>query len=242
MKTFSLLILFVLSFCAFNFAQEPPAKPLTNDAIEKLKSYGNEDKSPKPAASNFEQNIPIQIFSKVSPNYTDAARRNGVEGIVRLKITFLATGVIGSITPVLSLPDGLTESAIAAAREIKFNPPTRNGVPYNLSKLVEYHFSIYYKENDELLAKNAEILEIPRAVHPLKINLQNIGGKVKVLVVLGSDGNAEIIQIFTSLPEEFVQKVSEAVAKIKFKPAIHKNGTVVSQSKEIEYEFSEQKK
>lgn len=240
MKTFSLLILFVLSFCAFNFAQEPPAKPLTNDAIEKLKSYGNEDKSPKPAASNFEQNIPIQIFSKVSPNYTDAARRNGVEGVVRLKITFLATGVIGSITPVLSLPDGLTESAIAAAREIKFNPPTRNGVPYNLSKLVEYHFSIYYKENDEPIAQNAVILENPPAEHPSESNLQNISRKVKVLVLLGSDGKAQIMQMTTSLPEEFARKLTEAVAKIKFQPAIHKNGTLVSQVKEIEYEFSKQ--
>lgn len=238
MKTFSLLILFILAFCAFSFAQESPVKPLTSDAIEKLKSYGNEDKSPKPAASNFDQTTPVQILSKVSPNYTDEAKQKGVEGSVRLKITFLASGEIGSVTPVSFLSDGLTEAAMAAARRIKFNPAIKNGVPYSVIKTVEYHFSIIYNENDKFLIQNVEILEMPRAEYPAESYLQNVSGKVKVAAMFISDGTVQITRITTDLPEQFIRKVNEAIAKIKFKPAIHKNGRAVSQAKLIEYEFS----
>jgi hypothetical protein len=58
----------------------------------------------------------FQIFIKPRPNYTDAARQNQVEGKVRLRVNFLATGKIGSVSPIISLPDGLTEQAMAAAR------------------------------------------------------------------------------------------------------------------------------
>ncbi|MCY7376802.1 MAG: energy transducer TonB [Pyrinomonadaceae bacterium] len=85
----------------------------------------------------------LKIISKPSPKYTDAARQNQVTGTVTLKITFTASGQIGSIAPVSGLPYGLTEQAIAAARQIRFEPPKRNGVPYGVSKTVSYTFTIY---------------------------------------------------------------------------------------------------
>ena len=86
---------------------------------------------------------PIKILSKPQPKYTDAARTNNVQGTVTLKITFMANGSIGGISPVSGLPYGLTEQAIAAARQIRFEPPKKNGVPYSVSKTLQYTFSIY---------------------------------------------------------------------------------------------------
>jgi TonB family protein len=83
------------------------------------------------------------ITSKPRPNYTDEARTNNVQGTVRLRVTFLASGQIGSVSPVTTLPHGLTEQAIAAARNIRFEPMKVNGVPQNVTKQVEYTFSIY---------------------------------------------------------------------------------------------------
>lgn len=86
---------------------------------------------------------PLRIISKPRPSYTDAARQNQVTGVVRLKVTFLASGQIGSISPVSGLSYGLTEQAIAAARQIKFEPQKVNGQPQTVSKTIEYSFSIY---------------------------------------------------------------------------------------------------
>jgi TonB family protein len=85
----------------------------------------------------------LKIISKPRPNYTDAARQNNVNGTVVLKVTFLASGAIGAISPVKGLPNGLTEQAIAAARQIRFEPARKNGVPYTVTKSVTYNFTIY---------------------------------------------------------------------------------------------------
>jgi TonB family protein len=85
----------------------------------------------------------VKILSKPRASYTDAARQNNVQGSVTLRITFLASGQIGGISPVSGLPYGLTEQAIAAARSIRFEPAKRNGVPYTTSVTIQYGFTIY---------------------------------------------------------------------------------------------------
>jgi TonB family protein len=62
---------------------------------------------------------------------------------VRLKITLLANGQVGSIVPLTRLPNGLTERAIAAARLIRFEPKTINGTPVSVTVTREYTFTIY---------------------------------------------------------------------------------------------------
>ncbi len=86
---------------------------------------------------------PVKILSKPRAQYTDAGRTNQVQGSVRLKVALLASGQVGSITPVTRLPHGLTEQAIAAARLLKFEPKKINGVPVSTVQTIEYSFSIY---------------------------------------------------------------------------------------------------
>lgn len=85
----------------------------------------------------------VKILSKPRANYTDAARQNQVQGKVVLRVTFAANGSIGSISVISGLGNGLTEQAIAAARGIRFEPAKRGGVPYSVTKPVEYSFTIY---------------------------------------------------------------------------------------------------
>jgi TonB family protein len=84
---------------------------------------------------------PLRILSKSTAQYTNEARRNGTAGTVQLRVTFLASGAIGDISPVNSLPDGLTQAAIEAAKGIKFEPATENGTPLTVTKLIEYSFT-----------------------------------------------------------------------------------------------------
>lgn len=92
---------------------------------------------PAPVTVNY------RIIAKPKATYTDAARTNGVQGNVRLKVTLLASGRVGPITPVTRLPHGLTEQAIAAARRIQFEPKQVNGRPQSVVVTVDYGFNIY---------------------------------------------------------------------------------------------------
>ena len=85
----------------------------------------------------------IKIIAKPHPNYTVEARANFIEGDVLLRVVFLAKGKIGNITPVKELPFGLTEQAIEAARQIKFEPMIKNGQATTVVKQVQYSFTIY---------------------------------------------------------------------------------------------------
>jgi TonB family protein len=103
---------------------------------------GNIDKltvNKKPA----EPPTPLKIISKPRANYTDAARQNQVQGKVVLRVTFSANGSIGAISVVSGLGYGLTEQAIAAARNIKFEPAKKNGQASSTTKSIEYSFTIY---------------------------------------------------------------------------------------------------
>ena len=86
---------------------------------------------------------PLKILAKPRATYTELARQNETEGTVRLKVTLLASGDIGSITAITELPNGLTEQAIAAARQIQFEPTRVNGVPVSKVVTIDYSFEIY---------------------------------------------------------------------------------------------------
>ena len=89
------------------------------------------------------EKTPLRIVIKPQPKYTDAARRAQTQGTVTLKVTFLANGGIGNITPVKALPYGLTEQAVFAAQRLVFIPPRWNDTPVSVSKTVVYNFTIY---------------------------------------------------------------------------------------------------
>jgi TonB family protein len=65
-----------------------------------------------------------ELINVKKPEYTEAARKNRVEGDVRLIVAFGSNGKIGRIDVIEGLPDGLTEKAIETAKAIKFKPAT----------------------------------------------------------------------------------------------------------------------
>jgi len=62
---------------------------------------------------------------------------------VVLRAIFTSSGQVSSIRAVSGLPFGLTERAIAAARQIKFSPATKDGHPVSMYIQLEYNFNLY---------------------------------------------------------------------------------------------------
>jgi len=105
------------------------------------RAYG--DETTKVEQSKDGDTSAIIVAFKPSPKYTEAARQASIQGTIALRVTFNSSGGVGSITPVNSLPYGLTEQAILAAQRLVFIPPKRNGISYSVSKSILYTFSIY---------------------------------------------------------------------------------------------------
>ncbi|HKU74925.1 MAG TPA: TonB family protein [Pyrinomonadaceae bacterium] len=84
-----------------------------------------------------------RLISKPEPQYTEDARKNQVTGTVVLKVVFASNGTVSNIRTVSGLPYGLTERAIAAARQIKFVPATKDGHQVSMWMQLEYNFNLY---------------------------------------------------------------------------------------------------
>lgn len=100
------------------------------------------DDAEEPVLSSKKVDSKVVITSKPPPSYTKEARRNGVQGIVSLKLLMSADGKISRIRVVKGLPGGLTENAIRAACKIKFRPATKDGNAVAQWVVAEYVFRL----------------------------------------------------------------------------------------------------
>ena len=103
---------------------------------------GGSDNNGQPfTGSQVEQRA--RVLFKPEPTYTEEARRNQVTGTVMLRVVFASNGDVVQIRAVHSLPYGLTDRAITAARQIKFVPAVKGGRPVSVFMQLEYNFNLY---------------------------------------------------------------------------------------------------
>ena len=92
------------------------------------------------SASSSVDTRPVRLRGPM-PRYTDAARANGTEGTVTLRVLVGEDGEVKQIRVIRGLPDGLNEQAIEAARQTKFKPAMKDGkaVPFWIAVQMEFH-------------------------------------------------------------------------------------------------------
>jgi TonB family protein len=80
---------------------------------------------------------PPKVMKHVDPIYTEAARKNRVEGYVLLDIRVDKTGDVRDVVVLQELTWGLSQAAVDAVKQWKFQPATmRDGTP--VESLVSY--------------------------------------------------------------------------------------------------------
>jgi TonB family protein len=87
--------------------------------------------------------LKARILFKPEPRYTEEARKNQITGTVILKAVLSSSGSVMNIRPISSLPFGLTDEAISAARNIKFTPAIKDQHAVSQWIQIEYNFNLY---------------------------------------------------------------------------------------------------
>ena len=124
---------------------------VTGNLESKKDAKDSKQKASQPASmpQNGKTGLPkdgsysLSILMKPRVPYTEAARQANEQGVIRLRVTFLANGHIGKITVLKKLRFGLLEDAIRSARRIKFIPEVRDNAAIDMEHVIEYRFSIY---------------------------------------------------------------------------------------------------
>jgi TonB family protein len=80
-------------------------------------------------------------LNRPRPNYTEQARQNKVQGLVRTRVLVGADGMVKQVQIRGGLPDGLNEEAIRAAYQMRFKPASKNGqaVAYWITVDIEFN-------------------------------------------------------------------------------------------------------
>ncbi len=131
------------------FIKQNPNEPDVALAQEQLKTLSlYQDLITKPVSertvlSPREVTMRAVITAKPEPEFTARARQHNTTGEIILRLVLGADGRVQYVLPIKSLPDGLTEASIAAARRIKFIPATKDGRPVAQFVTIVYNFNIY---------------------------------------------------------------------------------------------------
>ena len=84
---------------------------------------------------------PVRLRAPI-PRYTEEARANNTQGTVTLRVLVGADGRVQQLSVIRGLPHGLTERAIAAAREVEFKPAMKDGKPVPCWVVLEMAFNL----------------------------------------------------------------------------------------------------
>ncbi|MDQ6786442.1 MAG: energy transducer TonB [Acidobacteriota bacterium] len=117
-----------------------------------------------------QESKPLEILENPTPQLSNEQRKTNIEaqGTITIRVEFLANGQIGKVSPINSLPYGLTENAIEAARKIKFQPAVKDGNSTMVSKVIAYNFQ-YGWLRASLFDEKAEAV--------IKHAVENLGGE-----------------------------------------------------------------
>ena len=85
---------------------------------------------------------PPSLVREVKPDYTEDARRRGINGDVELEIVVRSDGTVGEVRLQRGLGAGLDQRAIDAVRQWRFSPARRFGTPVDVLVEVAVEFKL----------------------------------------------------------------------------------------------------
>jgi|SRR5262245_23204350 len=97
------------------------------------------DTEPPDQTSKGTRPVPL---NRSYPTYTEKARHNWVQGVVRIHILVAKDGSVARMRAITGLPDGLTQAAYRAAYQLRFTPATKDGEPVSFWQFFDFEFNL----------------------------------------------------------------------------------------------------
>ncbi len=85
---------------------------------------------------------PPVVLHRVTPVYTDLARKVGYQGVAIVELLIDEHGEVARARVLRELPFGLSDSALAAVRQWRFGPSTLNGQPVSVVYRIAVQFRL----------------------------------------------------------------------------------------------------
>lgn len=181
---------------------------------------------------------PPTIISKVEPQYSEEARKAGLQGTVLLKIIVDPAGKSRDPKVLRSLGLGLDEQAIVAVNNWQFQPGVKDGQPVPVQAQIEVNFRLLEKGSTLARSHLARVeFHLPDSSERPVIEKAGAphaaedlpGATATVTFDIDEKGVPVNFQIERSSDEAWGRDVTDALGNWRFTPA-SKDGTPISVS------------
>jgi len=161
------------------------------------------------------------VLGDINPEFPEAARKNGIDGVVKVDFTLGADGKIHNATIAQDLPFGAGEAIKQAVERMTFTPAKMNGKPVDMNASYTYTATAFFYDDDKNIQK-VKIIGKPTAEYPASLRSEGRKGTVNVSVTFYSDGKVAAGKTDSTMPREFDEAAKKAAGSLKFEPAVHK--------------------
>jgi TonB family protein len=170
---------------------------------------------------------PPRVISRVEAEYSEEARRAGVNTTVVVSLTVNENGAPQDIKIVRGAGFGLDERAIRAIESWRFEPGSKEGKPQAAATRVEIHFGLSDKAHagqtarlNFNLAPDVESPELIRGKIPANPD-PPAAGSLRIRLTVGADGRTRNLQTFETDNQDWTNRVLKEMAGWRFRPAMH---------------------
>ena len=120
----------------------PPHADLWRERLETLRLYAQPPSPPRQRSIYGAREVDkkAKLINTPVAVYTAEARQANAEDEVRLRLVLAGDGTIRNMFPIKSAGHALTESAVTAAQQIKFEPAVKDGRPVSQFVTLVYEF------------------------------------------------------------------------------------------------------
>jgi len=129
---------------AFATGKSEAPKAVEKSGFQNAEVVAQTPAKAKAAAPEAPQPSSVELLSKPEPQYTDEARRLGIEGEVLVNVVFLASGQVKVEGVTKGLGHGLDEAAVRAAQQIRFKPAIQDGHAVDFPAVIHIVFQLAF--------------------------------------------------------------------------------------------------
>ena len=175
---------------------------------------------------------PVVSDNRQYPQYSDTARRLGVEGTVIVQTVVHKDGSVSVVGTKDELGYGLDENAILAVRHLRLQPAMKNGVPVDVAVDIPIDFRLDDARENHPVNPPSFIRQLCTSVKPpqpvLRIQPEyteiakrdRVTGVVSLDVVVRKDGTVDVSRVAESLDHGLDWAAVDALSRWVFTPRI----------------------
>ena len=171
--------------------------------------------------------VPPKVIHSVPLQLTDEARAAKFSGSVLVSLTVDTDGNPQNIHVVQSVGLGLDENAVAAAKQFRFQPATRNGTPVAAGMNLELRIRDYEKIT-VVHSAPLELTDEARQAH--------LSGAIRLSFTIDENGDPHDVRVVQGVGMGMDERAVEAIQQYKFEP-FQKDGKPAPRAVTIQLTF-----